>query len=152
VGLKQRFLRRLEAARSPIFRAAYIAGAVTLGFTIAAAAIMRVADAHTYPTFGKAIWWAAQTVTTVGYGDIVPASDWGRGLAVVLMIVGIGFLTVFTASIVSVSMYKVTRAVEARQREAVLEHLMKLEAQIERVEAAVAKKGTDERPEPGLPN
>jgi voltage-gated potassium channel len=152
VGLTQRFLRRLEAARSPIWRAAYIAGVVTLGFTFAAAAIMRVADADTYPTFGQAIWWAAQTVTTVGYGDVVPESDWGRGVAVVLMIAGIGFLTVFTASIVSVSMYRVTRAAEARQRDALLEHLMKLEAQVERVEAAVVPKGADERAEPGPPS
>jgi voltage-gated potassium channel len=152
VSVRQRFVDRLAAARSPIWRAAYIAGAVTLGFTIGAAAIIRVADGETYPTFGQAVWWAAQTVTTVGYGDVVPESDSGRGVAVVLMIVGIGFLTVFTASLVGVSLYRVSRAAEARQQEVLLEHIEHLEAQIQRIEAAVVPKGSDERPEPGPPS
>jgi voltage-gated potassium channel len=36
------------------------------------------------------IWWAIVTVTTVGYGDIVPHTDAGRGVAVIVMITGIG--------------------------------------------------------------
>ncbi len=49
-----------------------------------------------YPT---ALWWAAATVTTVGYGEIVPITWAGRGLGVLLMIVGIGLFGVFTASV-----------------------------------------------------
>jgi voltage-gated potassium channel len=36
------------------------------------------------------IWWAIVTVTTVGYGDIVPHTEAGRGVAVIVMITGIG--------------------------------------------------------------
>jgi voltage-gated potassium channel len=36
------------------------------------------------------IWWAIVTVTTVGYGDIVPHTDAGRGVAVIVMVTGIG--------------------------------------------------------------
>jgi voltage-gated potassium channel len=43
-----------------------------------------------------AIWWAFVTATTVGYGDISPASPGGRIVAVVLMLVGIGFISTLT--------------------------------------------------------
>jgi voltage-gated potassium channel len=49
--------------------------------------------------FGDALWWSFVTTTTVGYGDISPATVGGRIVAVVLMLVGIGFLGMFTASV-----------------------------------------------------
>jgi voltage-gated potassium channel len=45
------------------------------------------------------IWWAATTVTTVGYGDSIPKTDEGRMIAVVVMLVGIGFVALLTAFI-----------------------------------------------------
>jgi voltage-gated potassium channel len=55
-------------------------------------------EIHDYP---DALWWAMSTVTTVGYGDKVPVTATGRGLAVVLMLVGIGLVGVLTATIAS---------------------------------------------------
>ncbi len=53
----------------------------------------------TFPTFGDAVWWAFVTVTTVGYGDYVPKTIAGRTVAVVLMIVGIGLLSMLTGTV-----------------------------------------------------
>lgn len=53
---------------------------------------------HDYP---DALWWAMSTVTTVGYGDRVPVTSGGRGLAIVLMLVGIGLVGVLTATVAS---------------------------------------------------
>ena len=39
------------------------------------------------------LWWAVTTMTTVGYGDITPETDAGRMIGIVVMLVGIGFLT-----------------------------------------------------------
>jgi len=49
--------------------------------------------------FGTALWWAMTTITTVGYGDAVPVTPEGRGIAVFLMIVGISLFGFLTASI-----------------------------------------------------
>jgi voltage-gated potassium channel len=49
--------------------------------------------------FGTAIWWAMATVTTVGYGDTVPVTAEGRGVAIFLMIVGISLFGYLTANI-----------------------------------------------------
>jgi len=48
---------------------------------------------------GQSIWWAMVTMTTVGYGDKVPKSFWGRGVAFVWMIISIVIVACFTAAI-----------------------------------------------------
>lgn len=44
------------------------------------------------------VWWAVTTVTTVGYGDVSPETDAGRVIAIVVMLVGIGFVAILTAA------------------------------------------------------
>ena len=66
-----------------------------------AGVLMTLIDSKEYPTFGIGLWWAVQTVTTVGYGDYVPHNVAGRAVATLVMLGGIGFLTVITAAITS---------------------------------------------------
>jgi voltage-gated potassium channel len=52
-------------------------------------------------SIGDVFWWAIVTTTTVGYGDVSPVTTEGRFIATALMLVGIGFIGVFTATITS---------------------------------------------------
>lgn len=70
---------------------------VTFLATIVAGILMRFADHQTFPTVWRGLWWAAQTVTTVGYGDVVPGTVFGRLVATFVMLSGIAFISVFTA-------------------------------------------------------
>lgn len=49
--------------------------------------------------FSDALWWSVVTLTTVGYGDISPATFGGRLIGMAVMVSGIGFLGVLTAGI-----------------------------------------------------
>ena len=56
-------------------------------------------DGASLDDFGTALWWSFVTVTTVGYGDHFPVTGAGQVVAVVLMIVGIGGISLITASV-----------------------------------------------------
>lgn len=99
-----RLERRLEGvlARAKTVRgAAVVIAAVSTSITLVAGVLMTVADHDNFPSVGSGLWWAVQTVTTVGYGDHVPATLSGRLIAAFVMLAGIGFLTVITAAITS---------------------------------------------------
>lgn len=50
-------------------------------------------------TFGTAVWWALQTITTVGYGDNIPITVPGRIVASAVMMLGIAAVGVISASL-----------------------------------------------------
>jgi len=52
-------------------------------------------------TIGDAVWWAFVTIATVGYGDMVPVTPAGRGIGIVLMVVGLALVAIITASVAS---------------------------------------------------
>ena len=71
---------------------------------VAAIIILLASVAMTYfehMTFWDALWWSFVTATTVGYGDLSPASGIGRIIACILMLVGIGLIGSLTSTITS---------------------------------------------------
>jgi voltage-gated potassium channel len=90
----------LRALVSPegIRDAAVLALFVILGGGAAFAAVESpTADGATLDMW-DGVWWAVTTVTTEGYGDISPTSDAGRAIAMLVMVVGIGFVALLTAA------------------------------------------------------
>jgi voltage-gated potassium channel len=87
--------------RKPLtpYRAGQAIALSTLVVTVGAGVGMRLVDASEFDNVWLGLWWAVQTVTTVGYGDIVPHHPGGRIIGAALMLVGIAFLTVITAMI-----------------------------------------------------
>lgn len=49
--------------------------------------------------FSDSLWWALVTVTTVGYGDVIPSTIFGKWIAVLLMVVGIGTISMLTSAL-----------------------------------------------------
>lgn len=66
--------------------------------------------------FGNALWWAFVTSTTVGYGDISPITAPGRIIAAILMITGIGFISILTGTISTFFLTKRTTNNEYKQK------------------------------------
>jgi voltage-gated potassium channel len=80
----------------------YVLGASMMIASLAALAVLDAeqdAQGANIKTIGDALWWAATTVTTVGYGDRYPVTATGRVIAVLLMVVGIATVGAVTASI-----------------------------------------------------
>jgi voltage-gated potassium channel len=96
--------------KPPTIRAA---GGVIVTITtltvLVSALLMRVFDHSEFSSFGDAVWWALQTVTTVGYGDVVPQKSVGRIIGAIVMLEGIAFLTVVTAVITSIFIERARR-------------------------------------------
>lgn len=72
-----------------------------LGLSLAGAVVMRLVDETNFHSLGLAFWWALQTVTTVGYGDVVPTTDVGRVVGSLEMVFGISFVALLTAVVTS---------------------------------------------------
>ena len=79
-------------------------GAVALGVLVTASLVAYFAEHPTNPEFatvGDALWWGIVTMTTVGYGDIVPKTPTGRWAAVVIMLTGVAVLGLLAGSLAS---------------------------------------------------
>ena len=84
---------------------------------VAAGVLMTILDREEYPTLGLGLWWALQTVTTVGYGDSVPSHVAGRLVAAVVMLEGIAFIAIVTALITSTFVARAEREHEQQMIE-----------------------------------
>lgn len=86
--------------------------------------------------FFDVIWWGFSTVTTVGYGDIIPMTWQGRVAAIFLMVLGVSFYIAFTSIWVTTFMNASTKIFE---QELLAEDLLSKEELIERRLAEVEK-------------
>jgi voltage-gated potassium channel len=96
------------------------AGVIVMATTfvvVAAGLLMTIIDRKEYPTIGLGLWWALQTVTTVGYGDVAPSHPAGRLVAMVVMLEGIAFIAIVTALITSTFVARAEREHERQMVE-----------------------------------
>jgi voltage-gated potassium channel len=80
-------------------RAIVVIIGTTILVTVVGGITIRLLDHKDFDTVGEGMWWAVQTVTTVGYGDLVPHGTAGRLIAAVVMLTGIAFISLVTASV-----------------------------------------------------
>jgi voltage-gated potassium channel len=110
--IERRLERYLEDPLSIRNASAVIVIATTV-VVVGAGVLIRFLDPDEYPDIGTGMWWALQTVTTVGYGDVTPSQLGGRLVGVAVMLEGTAFIAIVTALITSTFVARATRAHDA---------------------------------------
>ena len=89
---------------------------------VVASTLMYYAEHEAQPdrfsSIPAAMWWGVATITTIGYGDIYPVTPWGKALAAVIAVVGIGLFALPTAILGSAFMEELHRREKAALRDA----------------------------------
>lgn len=143
--IERRMSKLLRKPPSVRLAAGVIVTATALA-VVGAGILMRVLDHTEYGSIWVGMWWAIQTVTTVGYGDVTPHKEIGRIVASFVMLEGIAFLAVVTAAITSTFVQRAAlehdreEAAEAQSAEARFDaHFDDLATRLGRVEATLAR-------------
>lgn len=146
-----------QLERRPFVAAWQAVATITLTVTVLSGVLVRVTDPQAIPSIWGGMWWAVQTVTTVGYGDTVPDSAVGRLIATAVMLFGIAFLTVTTAAIGSLFNDSARRHRQRRHEDPVQEEVARLHSRLDEVvgelrELRSAIADANPRPEPPSPS
>ena len=99
---------------------------------------MRIADPDNFPNLGLAVWWALQTVTTVGYGDVVPTTVFGRVVGGIEMVLGVSFIAFLTAGVTST-------VIQRREAGTAEDERAQREREVETILDALARDETGDR-------
>jgi voltage-gated potassium channel Kch len=95
--------------------------------------LVRIVEPETFTSIGLAFWYAVTTVTTVGYGDVVPHTATGRLVGTVLMLAGVSLIPLVTSVAVSILTTKRTQVLYEAQDE----RLTRMEARLDQLAASL---------------
>jgi voltage-gated potassium channel len=115
--------------RLTLLRAIATILALATTIVLIAGGLERIVEPETFHSVGLSYWWAITTVTTVGYGDVVPHTTAGRVVGSCLMFTGLALIPTTTSVVVSMLVSKFGRAA---QRDA--------DERLERIEALLASR------------
>jgi voltage-gated potassium channel len=133
--LIERRINKIADARSIT-----LALAVTfMGLALGGAIAIRFLDEESFPTFGSAFWWALQTVTTVGYGDVVPTGATGKVIGSIEMVLGVSFISFLTAGVTSAVVQRSQDRKLDDQHEQVREDNQRLAESLHEIRTAIAE-------------
>jgi voltage-gated potassium channel Kch len=105
---------------------------VALLMVLAGALLARIVEPSTFTDIGLSLWWSVTTLTTVGYGDIVPHTTGGRLVGAALMLAGVSLIPLVTSIAVSILTYKRTQELHDEQ----VASLAQIERQLEELRGA----------------
>jgi voltage-gated potassium channel len=141
--IERRMTRFLHAPVS-VRLAANVIVTATAMVVVTGGVLMRVLDHTEYPNIGRGLWWAIQTVTTVGYGDVTPQNVSGRIIAAALMLWGIAFLSILIAAITSTFVARAAKEQEEKSgKEDIHDQLTDMRSRLDRIEQLLSRP-TDE--------
>jgi voltage-gated potassium channel len=102
----------------------------------AGTAAVEILSPNSFASVGDAAWWAATTVTTIGYGDVVPGTSGGRVIAVFVMFASVATVS-FTTAVVTASFvaYQQRRlGPETERHQELVDTLARIEQRLDRIE------------------
>ena len=148
--IERRMTRFLSEPPSVRTAAGVIVTATTV-VVVAGGVLIRLLDHGEYSDIWVGMWWAMQTVTTVGYGDVTPQNLSGRIIAAFVMLWGIAFLAVTTAAITSTFVARATKerdlahAADEDDAEVRIEaHLKGIDQRLDRLETMLSNRSVGE--------
>lgn len=120
--------------------AAYLISALWMVAVVVFGVIERLIDPKTFHSVWLGMWWALETVTTVGYGDIIPDQTAGKIIASFLMLGGLSLLSVITAAITSGFVSRAESRRRATEEDPVLQKLDQLSDELQAVKAELLRR------------
>jgi voltage-gated potassium channel Kch len=149
--MESRLQRRIDrwsdhVTENPFKGAWRVIAVVTVAVTAAGGVLVRLTDPDSISSLTNGFWWSLQTVTTVGYGDVVPASIPGRATAALVMLAGLSFLAVTTAAVTNAFVQAAARRRRAHPDDAVLAEIKQLKAELSEMRAELLAATTKDTP------
>jgi voltage-gated potassium channel len=129
--LSSRALRPRNAAR--LIAIIWIATVIVFGV------LAWIVDPDSFDTVWLAFWWALQTITTVGYGDVVPQETDGKVVGAVLMLGGLSLLSVITATVTSAFITRRQAELMESGEDPVIRHLQQIESRLDAIDAELRR-------------
>ncbi len=139
--LGRRLQRRAQRRGFRPRNAAYVIIAFWLAGVVVFGIVERLVDPKTFDSVWLGMWWAIQTVTTVGYGDVVPGQTAGKVIASVLMLGGLSLYAVVTGVITSALVARAQADSAIGRTDPVLAKLDELDRRFEEIKSEVARLG-----------
>ncbi len=136
--------RRIQSRGLKPRLAAGVIASLWLVAIVAFGIVEHLIEPDTFDTIWDGMWWATQTVTTVGYGDIVPEQTAGKLVGALLMIGGLSFFAVITGIITSLFITKAQSVTPGSNFARVLDQLDEISNRLAAIESARG----DSRPPP----
>jgi voltage-gated potassium channel Kch len=138
----ERRLSRFMHQAPTVKNAALAIVAMTVFVVVGSGILMTIVDRSEYPNVWVGMWWALQTVTTVGYGDVTPQDPSGRLVATVVLLYAIAFLAVITAVVTSTFVARASRELaleqqDSREAREVDARLAEVLQRLDRIESAL---------------
>jgi len=115
--------------------AAYLIGTLWAIAVVVFGIVERLVDPKTFHSVWLGMWWAVETVTTVGYGDIVPDQTIGKVIGCFLMLGGLSLISVVTAAITSGFVARAEALRRAAGDDPVVEKLDQLALELQSIKA-----------------
>jgi voltage-gated potassium channel len=128
---QNRFITDPGSTRNAI----YLIVAVDIAIVLTGGTIIWLLDRQEYEHLSEALWYTLQTITTVGYGDVTPVEPIGRLVGAFIMMLGIAFLSILTATITSSFIDARQAARRARQDSDDRADRARLEARFDAIDA-----------------